>query len=258
MSVIDAGLRVSAELHRDYVLAQGDRAMVLAQQLCALVTHLPDFDEDLAISNIALDLLGQARALYTHAGCIEGKGRNEDDLAFLRDAAEFHSPRLVEQGDGDFATVIVRQFLHDRFAALLWDAMQASADPVLAGIAAKAIKETRYHSRYGADWMVRLGDGTPLSHAKMQAALDTLWPYALALFESEAVARQLVETGIAVDPSALRSAFMQDVDAVLKQATLDRPTGDVRIPERATDLEPLTSILRVMQDEYRAHPGASW
>lgn len=258
MSVLDAGLRISPDIHRDYVLSHADRAMVLAQKLCALVTHLPDFDEDLAISNITLDLLGQARALYTHAGALEGKGRDEDALAFLRGAADFRSPLLVEQGDQDFADVIARQFLHDQFAALLWDALERSADPVLAGIAAKAIKETRYHSRYSSEWMVRLGDGTEFSHGKIQAALSSLWIFTRELFETS-VPAELVAAGIAADPAALEARFLDKVDIVLVQAGLERPDAyAAEAPSRSPDLEPLTSILTVMQAEYRAHPGAVW
>jgi ring-1,2-phenylacetyl-CoA epoxidase subunit PaaC len=256
MSVVDAGVGVSSLVRRDYVLGHADRAMVLAQQLCGLVTHLPDFDEDLAISNIALDLLGQARALYSHAGVIEGEQRSEDDLAFLRDADDFRNPRLVEQGSADFAEVIVRQFLHDSYAKLLWDGLQTSSDPMLAGIAAKAIKETRYHIRYGIDWMIRLGDGTVLSHHKVQAALDGLWPYALELFD-ERIDPQLLEAKIAIDGVTLRPAFLAHVDTVLAQASLVRPSGEtLRTPPR--NRAHLASLLTVMQAEYRAHPGAVW
>lgn len=258
MSALATGTRVSAEQHSQYLLSLADRAMILGQRLCGLVTHLPDFDEDLAISNIALDLVGQARALYAHAAEIESKGRSEDDLAFLRGAAEFRSPLLAEQGGRDFADVIVRQFLHDRFANLLWDALQASSDPILAGIAAKAVKETRYHCRYGTEWMIRLGDGTPFSHDKMQASLDFLWPYVTELFDNASVAPEMIAAGIAVDPTALWPSYQTEVDLVLSDAKLTRPASIDNAPARSGNFDDLAAILQVMQAEYRAHPGAEW
>lgn len=258
MSVVDVELGRAREAHRDYVLSLADRAIVLAQQLCAWITHLPSFEEDLAISNIALDLLGQARALYTHAGLLEGGGRGEDELAFLRGPEEFLSPRLVEWENGDFAHLITRQLLHDSYAALLWERLRESRDRVLAEIAAKAVKETRYHVRYAREWAIRLGDGTDESNRRMRDALDQLWPSALALFGPAAAFTELVDAGIAIDPLTLRADWEAMVAQTLREASLPTPSAAAPDPAHERDPGRLTKLLEVMQAEFRAHPGANW
>ncbi|MGE0827769.1 MAG: 1,2-phenylacetyl-CoA epoxidase subunit PaaC [Hyphomonadaceae bacterium] len=243
--------------HIAYVLHQADRAMILAQQLCAWVANAPDFDDDLALSNIALDLIGQARALYAHAGALEGAGRSEDHLAFLRDADEFLSPPLVEQPNGDFAQTIARQVLHDAYALALWQALRASADEVLAAIAAKAANETRYHLRYSSEWLIRMGDGTEESLRRAQAALELLWPYALELFQQDAIEVEMTHAGIGADPHALRAAWEITLREILAKTDLCPPAsnaahlGGRRAPAFA-------ALLAEMQLSHRQHPGAAW
>ena len=162
-----------------YTLRQGDRALILAQRLLESITHAPEIEEDMALSNLALDLIGQARALYTYAGELEGPVdgvvRDENHYAYWREQHEFLNPLLVEQPNGDFAQIIVRQFLHDAYALPYWQAMTSSTDETLAALAAKSVKETAYHLRHTRSWVVRLGDGTDESHGRAQAAVDQLW-----------------------------------------------------------------------------------
>ena len=184
-----------------YTLRQGDRSLVLAQRLLEAVTHAPEIEEDMALSNLALDLIGQTRALYAYAGEIEGPVdghlRDEDHYAYWRDQHEFLNPLLVEQPNGDFAQIIVRQFLHDAWALPYWTGMQESADESLRALAGKASKETAYHLRHSRGWIVRLGDGTDESHARAQTAVDELWRYTGELFEADEVEQKLETDGVA-------------------------------------------------------------
>ncbi len=214
------------------VLRHGDRALILAQRLLEQIAHAPEIEEDMALANLALDLLGQARALYSLAGELEGAGHDEDHFAYWRDADEFTNPLLVEQPNTDFAHVIVRQYLHDEFALAFW---QASSWEV----AAKAVKETTYHRRHSRAWLVRLGDGTDESHRRAQRALDTLWPYVDELFAGA---------------DELRPAWDAAVAATLAEATLTRP----RVLPAEPVHEHLAAILAELQGTARAHPGASW
>lgn len=243
-----------------YVLRQADRSMVLAQRLLENVAHAPELEEDVALANVALDLLGQARVLYTYTGELEGVGHDEDHFAYWRDHTEYLNPLLVEQPNGDFAQLIVRQFLHDAFSTTYWAALAGSTDDTLAALAAKAVKETAYHLRHSSGWVVRLGDGTDESHGRAQAAVDRLWRYTAELFESDDVERSMVASGVAPDPDALRTAWSSTVDAVLSEATLTRPD---EIPmasggRTGTHTEGLSYLLGEMQVVARAHPGASW
>ena len=219
------------------VLRHGDRALILAQRLLEQITHAPEIEQDMALANLALDLLGQARALYTLAGELEGAGHDEDHFAYERGPHEFTNPLLVEQPTPDFAHVIVRQYLHDEYALRCW---QQRADAGVWDVAGKAVKETTYHLRYSRGWMVRLGDGTDTSHDRMQVALDTLWPYTAELF------------GEGEEP--LSAPWLAAVDATLTEATLVRPA----LRPVSGEHEHLPAILTELQSLARAHPGATW
>ncbi len=247
-----------------YVLRQGDRALVLAQRLLESITHAPEIEEDMALSNLALDLIGQARSLYTYAGQVEGPVdgvvRDEDHYAYFREADEFLNPLLVERPNGDFAHLIVRQFLHDAWAAAYWRAMTESADETLAALAGKAVKETNYHLRHSRGWVVRLGDGTDESHRRAQTALDQLWRYTGELFEADEVETTLADAGIAVHPDALRSSWQTTVSTALTEATLAVPDdGPMQSGGRTgRHTEAFSYLVGELQVVARAHPGASW
>ena len=248
-----------------YTLRQGDRALVLAQRLLEVVTHAPEIEEDMALSNLALDLIGQARALYTYVGEIEGPTsdgvvRDEDHYAYWRDQHEFLNPLLVELPNGDFAHVIGRQFLHDAYALPFWQEMTSSADETLAAIAGKAVKETAYHLRHSRGWVVRLGDGTDESRARMQAAVDGLWRYTGELFEADDVERTLVASGVAADPDDLRTSWRSTVETTFAEATLTVPDdGSMQSGGRSgRHTESFSYLLGEMQVVARAHPGATW
>lgn len=243
-----------------YVLRQGDRALVLAQRLLEQITHAPEIEEDMALANLALDLIGQARALYTYAGEIEGEGHDEDHFAYWREQHEFVNPLLVEQPNRDFAHVIVRQFLHDAFALPYWQTMTRSSDSTLAALAGKAEKETAYHLRHSRAWVVRLGDGTLQSRARAQAALDALWRFTGELFERDGVEDALVAAGVAADPDELSVAWRRIVDDTLEEATLARPDAVVMQGggRAGRHTEGFSYLLGELQVVARAHPGATW
>ena len=248
-----------------YVLRQGDRALVLAQRLLEVVTHAPEIEEDMALSNLALDLIGQARALFTYAAELDGptadgEPRTEDHYAYWREQHEFVNPLLVEVPNGDFAEVIGRQFLHDAFALPYWQAMTSSTDTTLAAIAGKSVKETAYHLRHSRSWVVRLGDGTDESHRRMQAAIDALWRYTGELFETDDVEHSLVETGVAADPAILHDQWRDTVAAALSEATLSMPDdGPMQTGGRTgAHTESFSYLIGEMQVLARAHPGATW
>jgi ring-1,2-phenylacetyl-CoA epoxidase subunit PaaC len=243
-----------------YVLRQGDRALVLAQRLLEEVTHAPEIEEDMALANLALDLIGQARALHSYAAEVEGGGHDEDHFAYWREQHEFLNPLLVEQPNGDFAHVIVRQFLHDAFALPYWQAMTRSTDATLAALAGKSEKETAYHLRHSRAWVVRLGDGTAESHTRAQAAVDALWRFTGELFDGDEVEHALVTSGVAADPIALAGAWRATVEGALREATLDVP-GDVTMQRGGRvgrHSEGFSYLLGEMQVVARAHPGATW
>ena len=243
-----------------YVLRQGDRALVLAQRLQEAITHAPEIEEDMALANLALDLIGQARTLYTYAGQVEGFDHDEDHFAYWRDQHEFLNPLLVEQPNGDFAHVIVRQFLHDAYALPYWGAMRSSTDEVLAALAQKAVKETGYHLRHSRSWVVRLGDGTDESHSRAQQAVDALWRFTGELFEADDVERELGASGVAVDPDAVRQAWRATVSEALDEATLTEPAAGVMQTggRSGRHSEAFSYLVGELQVVARAHPGASW
>ena len=243
-----------------YTLRLADNALVLGHRLSEWCGHAPILEEDIALANIALDLIGQARALYTYAGEVEGAGHDEDKLAYRRDVPQFRNILLVEQPNGDFAVTIARQLLYSAFMDPYWRAMTTSKDATLAAIAAKAEKETAYHLRHSAEWLIRLGDGTEESHRRAQDALDELWMYTGEMFETDRIDRALIETGVAVDPAALRPEWNRTVDAVLAEATLTRPAdGWMQSGGRTgRHSEHLGYILAELQFLQRAYPDATW
>lgn len=243
-----------------YVLRLADTSLVLGQRLGEWVGHAPALEEDLALANVALDLIGQARLLLTYAGEIEGRGRDEDALAFLRDAPEFCNASLAEQPNGDFGRTIVRQFLLDAWQLEVYEALSGSSDARLAEIAAKAVKETRYHLRFSAGWLVRLGDGTAESHARVAQALDELWRFTDELFTPDALDEEMAAAGVAPSLAVLRSHWQERVDAVLEEATLTRPAA-ARYPwygKRGVHTEHLGHMLGEMQHLPRTFPGVAW
>ncbi len=242
-----------------FTLRRADDALILGHRLSEWCGRAPTPEEDVALANMGLDLLGQARSLYAYAGETEGAGHGEDDLAYLRDAPQFRNLLLVEQPNGDFAVTIARQFLYAAYVDPWWRAMTASRDPMLAAIAAKAEKETAYHLRHAAEWLIRLGDGTDESHRRAQSALDQLWPYVGEMFDPGDEA-ELVANGIAADPAALRPGFDATVASVLDQATLRRPAGTwaQRGGRQGRHSEHLGFLLAEMQHLQRSHPGAAW
>jgi ring-1,2-phenylacetyl-CoA epoxidase subunit PaaC len=245
---------------REYVLRLGDSALILAQRVGEGVAGAPAMEEDVALANVALDLLGQARALLTYAGQLEGLGRDEDDLAYLRQASEFRNLLLVEQPNGDFAHLMLRQFLYDAFAVELWRALQTSTDSALSAIAGKAVKETAYHVRRSAEWVIRLGDGTDESARRLHQALASLWMFSGELFLTDDVDAAMASAGIAPLATDLEPAWQQRVNAAFAKAHLvmPEPGWPQRGGKTGRHTEHLDYILAEMQVLPRAHPGARW
>jgi ring-1,2-phenylacetyl-CoA epoxidase subunit PaaC len=243
-----------------YVLRLADANLILAQRLGELVGHAPALEEDLGLANIGLDLLGQARLLLAYAGAIEGKGRTEDMLAFLREHRDFVNPILVEQPNGDFGQTIVRQFLIDAWQFELYERLIESRDSRLAEIAGKALKETRYHLRYSANWVIRLGDGTQESHERAQRALDQLWPLTMELFDPDETDEAMMRAGVAPDNAAVRAGWNRRMEEVLAEATLQRPADKPYLwyGKRGDHSEHLGHLLAPMQHLQRTYPGANW
>lgn len=243
-----------------YLLALADDALVLSHRCGEWIARGPQIEEDVALANIGLDLLGQARALLTHAGDVEGAGRDEDGLAYLRPPQDFRNAHLAELPNGDFAVTMARLLAFSAYQLELYRALTASTDAVLSGVAGKGVKEVAYHLDHASEWVVRLGDGTEVSHARMQAGLDLVLPHAEELFDGSWVDPVLVARGVAVDPSTLRRAWQERLDAVLRRATLKwsaaRPVdGGGRRGEHTQDL---VALLAEMQQLHRSEPGASW
>ena len=244
----------------EYLIRLGDDRLVLGHRLSEWCGHGPILEEDIAMSNIALDLVGHASSLLKLAGEVEGQGRTEDTLAYWRDGTAYRNALLVEQPNGDFAVTMVRQFLFDAYSVLLWDQLSRSSYEPLAAIAAKSLKEDKYHLRHSSEWVVRLGDGTEESHARAQAALDALWRFTGELFERDGVDEAVAAEGVVVDMDALRALWDTMVNDVLTRATLTRPTvtGMRSGGRRGRHTEFLGHMLATMQSVARAHPGATW
>jgi ring-1,2-phenylacetyl-CoA epoxidase subunit PaaC len=243
-----------------YLLRHGDDRLVLGHRLSEWCGHAPILEEDIALANIALDFVGQANLLLQLAGQVEGLGRDADALAYFREATDFRNLQLVELPNGDFGFTIVRQFLFDAYDVPFLDALQRSAHAELAGVAAKAYKEARYHLRHSAEWVIKLGDGTEESHARAQRALDELWRFTGELFAADDVDRALTATGVAPDLAALEPRWRERVDAVVKQATLSLPaaTPSMLGGRRGRHTEHLGRMLAEMQIVARSFPGATW
>lgn len=242
-----------------YALRLGDNGLVLSQRLGAWCGHAPELEIDLALANIGLDLLGQARNFLACAAEREGQG-DEDTLAFGRDERQFHNLLLAEQPNGNFADTIARQYLMDAWNVALYERLIHSSDSQLAAIAAKAIKEARYHLRFSRGWLVRLGDGTEISSQKMQQAIDNLWRFTAELFEADDVELELIESGVAVDPRTLRQPWEHEVFAGLREATLRVPdeTAYRTGGKRGLHTEHLGPMLAEMQYLQRAYPDQQW
>ncbi|MBK6628589.1 MAG: phenylacetate-CoA oxygenase subunit PaaC [Flavobacteriales bacterium] len=243
-----------------FLLRRADDTHILGHRLGEWCGHGPVLEEDLALSNVALDLIGQARNYLTYAGGLEGKGRDEDDLAFLRNERQYVNCKLVEQPNGDYAHTIVRGFLFDAWHLPYQEALANSGDATIAAIAAKAVKEVTYHLKRDSEWLVRFGDGTEESHRRAQEALDHLWTYTGELFEEDAVHQALVKAGIAPAMAAIKAAFDATVDRVLAEATLKRPADGFMATggRQGKHSEHLGYILAEMQYLQRAYPGAEW
>lgn len=243
-----------------YVLRLGDDALVLSHRLGEWISNAPAIEEDIALGNIGLDLIGQARTLLSYAGEVEGAGRTEDDLAYLRGERDFLNVQLVEVPNGGFGVTMARQLVFSVYQLELHQRLLDSKDDVLAGVAGKAVKEVAYHRDHAVQWVLRLGDGTEESHRRMQVGLDTVWPYVDELFEGDDVERELAAQGIAVDPAELRDAWAGTVDGVIAEATLEHPTPRWRARggRRGIHSESLGYLLAEMQHLHRSHPGASW
>ena len=243
-----------------YLLRLADNPLILGQRLSEWCGHGPVLEEDLALSNMALDLIGQARLLLTHAGKREGKGRDEDQLAFLRPEHEYRNITLVELPNGDFAQTVLRNFLFSALQVELYQSLCKSTDRELAAIAGKSLKESTYHLRHSADWVVRLGDGTEESHARMQAALDMLWPYANELFDTDEIDLAAVDSGVGVDPGSLKEAWLHAIQSLLAEATLAQPadTPFLSRGKAGRHSEHLGHMLSEMQYLQRTYPGAQW
>ena len=243
-----------------YVLSLADDALVSAQRLGEWIASAPELEEDVALANIGLDLLGQARSLLTYAGQVEGEGRDEDALAYFRDERNFLNVHLVERDNGDFAVTTARMLLFATYQHLLYSALVRSTDETLAAVAAKAVKEVAYHVDHARMWVLRLGDGTEESHARMQAGLDAEWPYAAELFEGDHIDPVLLQTGAAVDPATLRGAWERQVTAVVADATLQVPDVPAAVTggRRGVHSEQMGFLLAEMQHLARSHPGVAW
>ena len=255
----------------DYLLHLADNALILGQRNAEWCGHGPILEEDIALSNNSLDLIGQARLLYQHAAEQIGDSATEDTLAYFRDVPDFKNYTLCElphmplmsataQGDRDFAMTIVRNFLYSSLMVLVWDQLQGSKDAQLAAIAAKSLKEVRYHLRHSRDWLVRLGDGTDVSHAKAQAALDQLLPYTQEFWTTSPQESAALANGTGIDMAALQGNWNQIVDEALQEATLQRPAAGGFVPtgKQGVHSEHLGFVLAEMQSLARQHPGATW
>jgi ring-1,2-phenylacetyl-CoA epoxidase subunit PaaC len=251
---------VSQSARFRYLLRLGDTSLVLGQRLGEWVGHAPALEEDLGLANLALDLIGQARLLLTYAGEIEGQGRDEDALAFLRDAPDFVNLTLAEQPNGDFGQTIVRQWLLDAWQLEIYESLLSSADTRLAAIAAKAVKETRYHYRFSSGWLIRLGDGTEESHRRVQEALEALWRFTDEFFAPDDVDHLMAQAGMAPRLAELRPQWSARIDEALREATLQRPADQPYAwhGKRGVHTEHLGHMLTEMQHLQRAYPRAQW
>lgn len=244
----------------EYIIALGDNSLILGQRLGEWCGHGPALETDMALTNISLDLFGMTRSYYQHAAEIEGKGRTEDDIAFLRNERQYKNVQLVEQPNGNFADTIARQFFFDAFHYLFLEQLAKSTDSQLSAIALKSIKEVKYHLRFSSQWVLRLGDGTKESHDKMQEAVNNLWMFTEELVISTDLEKAMATEGIGVDVSELKTAYYEKLETILREATLEIPKKQWMQQGGKTGIhtEYLGHILSNMQYLQRAHPGANW
>lgn len=251
---------MTPQQHFEYLLRLGDNALILGQRLSEWCGHGPILEQDIAITNIALDLMGQTRSWLSYAGELEGKGRSEDDLAFLRDVNGFRNVLLVEQSNVDFAYTIVRQFLFDSFNYYLHEGLVKSKDEKIAAIAARSLKEITYHLRYSSEWMIRLGDGTDVSHDKMQQALDDLWPYTDEVLIADEIDEAAAKANIAPSLADFTPSVIAKREEIISRSTLQLPaeTYAQRGGKQGQHTEQLGYILADMQWMQRAYPNMEW
>ncbi len=244
----------------DYTLRLGDSSLIIGHRLSEWCGHGPVLEQDIALINIALDLVGQAKSFLEYAGKVEAKGRDEDALAYHRIDRDFRNILLAEQPNEDFAFTIIRQFLFDAFQYPFYQRLAKSKDPQLAAIAQKSLKEVTYHLRFSSEWTIRLGDGTPESHEKMQTAINELWAFTGELFEMTETDEILIEHGIAIDLNEIKPIWEQKVKAIFKEATLEIPTTNWMQSggKKGIHTEYLGFILAEMQYLPRAFPDAKW
>jgi ring-1,2-phenylacetyl-CoA epoxidase subunit PaaC len=248
-----------------YALRRADDALILGHRLSEWCGHAPMLEEDMALSNIALDLIGQARALLTRAGELEGQGHDEDQLAFLREERDYRNATIVELPNGpsvpgDFAFTVLRNAMMAAWFRLMWERLRESTDPELAAIAGKAVKEARYHQQHSADWVVRLGDGTDESARRMRAALDTLWRYSAELFDSDAVDAAASANGLGPRWDSLREPWLAEMQEMLSEAKLPMPAASAfrSTGKSGVHTEHMGYILSDLQHLQRAYPGGTW
>ncbi|MCX7257863.1 MAG: phenylacetate-CoA oxygenase subunit PaaC [Polaromonas sp.] len=260
-----------AAQHINYLLHLADNALILGQRNAEWCGHGPILEEDLALGNMSLDLIGQARLLYQHVAALKNDGSTEDRLAYFRDVPDFRNYTLLElphstamaptaANDRDYAATIVRNFLYSALMVLQWEQLQSSKDEQLAAIAAKSLKEARYHLRHSRDWLVRLGDGTPESHQRMQQALAHFMPYVQEFWSASDMESAAAQAGVGVDMARLRQAFDTCLDDALAEATLQRPAagGYISTGKLGLHSEHLGFVLAEMQSLSRAHPEGVW
>ncbi|MCO5258705.1 MAG: phenylacetate-CoA oxygenase subunit PaaC [Crocinitomicaceae bacterium] len=243
-----------------YLIRLGDDSLIIGHRLSEWCGHGPILEEDIALTNFALDFIGQAQSILEYAGKVEGAGRDADDLAYLRYEHDFRNALLVEQPNGDFALTMMRQFLFDAFRKPLFEALTKSSDEQVAAIAEKSLKETKYHLKHSSEWIIRLGDGTEESHKRTQDALDTLWRYTDELFYEDETDKALEAAGIIPSISKIKEEWEKTVNNVLTEATLTLPTNGWSYGKGRAGLhsENLGYILAEMQYLQRAYPGAKW
>ena len=257
---MQASIAVSPSPAVQYLLRIADTCLVLGQRTAEWSGHAPVLEEDIALANLALDLIGQARALLTHAGRMDGQQLDEDQLAFLRDERDYRNLTLAELPRGDFAVTVLRNLLLSTFLKQLWTALAASSDAELAAIAGKAVKEARYHQRHAADWLLRLAGGTDESRRRVQQALQRLWRYTAEFFADDAVDAAALSSGLGPAWSTLQPAWRAEIDAVLAQAQLQPPPGSAFIStgKRGVHSEHMGYLLAELQHLQRSFPGGAW
>jgi ring-1,2-phenylacetyl-CoA epoxidase subunit PaaC len=260
MNMATASISVSETPLVLYALRRADDALILGHRLSEWCGHAPAMEEDMALANMGLDLLGQARELYSYAAKVEGNGNDEDKFAYLRDVRQYRNLLLLEHPNGDFARTMVRQFFYSAFADLYWRAMMKSDDATLAAIAAKSEKESAYHLRHSSEWIVRLGDGTEESHRRAQVAIDDLWALTGEMFEVDDSERSLIVSGIAVDPDLLHPQWLKTISDVVNEATLTLPKSNwmQQGGRSGRHSEHLGHLLSELQSMQRTFPGATW